>query len=345
MTATPSESTAETSLRRRRFDAYPLALLGMVALGSLLPARGSWAGVLAVASHLAVAGVFFLHGAKLSLQQITLALVSWRPQAAILLSTYLAFPLLGFGLFQLRGARPEDAIGLGFLFLSILPSTIQSSISFTSIARGNVAAAICGASVSNLAGVVLTPLLAALLIGSDAGAASPGQAAQDIALQILLPFVLGQAARRFLAEPLRRHPRATEAFDRGSVLLVVYAAFGAGMLAGVWSQISPADLALVGLLSAVLLALVLGWTTLASRVFGFERGDRIAVIFCGSKKSMASGIPMATALFAPHLVSVLVIPLMIFHQLQLMVCALLARKYAAQAPDAPPPVRAAPREG
>jgi solute carrier family 10 (sodium/bile acid cotransporter), member 7 len=303
-------------------------MLGMVVLGSLLPARGQWAEALQVAAYLAVAGVFFLHGAKLSFQEIQAALTSFRPQLAILSSTYVVFPLLGYGLFELRGGRSDDPIGLGFLFLSILPSTIQSSISFTAIARGNVAAAVCGASVSNLAGVFLTPLLAALLIGSDGGVAAPAEAVKGIALQILLPFCLGQAGRRWLIGPLSRYPRTTRAFDRGSVLLVVYAAFSAGMLAGVWTRIRPADLVLVGVLSGVLLALVLGWTALVSRVLGFERGDRIAVVFCGSKKTMASGIPMANVLFAPHLVSVLVIPLMVFHQLQLMVCALLASRYA-----------------
>jgi sodium/bile acid cotransporter 7 len=331
-----SAPTDHPSPQPRRFDAYPLALLAMVVLGSLLPAWGVWARVLGVVVHVAVAGVFFLHGARLSLQQLAAALTSWRPQLAILLSTYLVFPLLGYALFRLRGGDPGDAIGLGFLFLSILPSTIQSSISFTSIARGNVAAAICGASVSNLAGVVLTPLLAAFLIGSDAGLASPATAAEDIALQILLPFVLGQLARPWLSAALGRHARVTQAFDRGSIMLIVYAAFGAGTLAGVWSKISTADLGLVTLLAGVLLALVLGGTSLISRAWGFERGDRIAVVFCGSKKTMASGIVMASALFAPQLVSVLVIPLMIFHQLQLMVCAVLARRYATKAPQEVP---------
>ena len=318
----------------RRFDAYPLALLGMVVLGSLLPARGQWADVVRVGAYFGVAGVFFLHGAKLSFQQIQAALASVRPQLVILSSTYVVFPLLGVGLFQLRGGRSDDPIALGFLFLSILPSTIQSSISFTAIARGNVAAAVCGASVSNLVGAFLTPVLTALLIGSDGGAAAPTEAAQDIALQILLPFCLGQLGRRWLLGPINRYPRAIGAFDRGSILLVVYSAFSAGMLAGVWSRLGPMDLILVGVLSAVLLGLVLAWTSLVSRALGFERGDRIAVVFCGSKKSMASGVPMANVLFAPQVVSVLVIPLMIFHQLQLMVSAVLARRYADEASSA-----------
>jgi solute carrier family 10 (sodium/bile acid cotransporter), member 7 len=209
----------------------------------------------------------------------------------------------------------------------VLPSTVQSSIAFTSIARGNVPAALCSASISNLAGIVVTPLLVALLLSTHGGGFSL-DALRDIALQLLLPFVLGQLARPLIGNWIVEHKQLTSFVDRGSILLIVYGAFSEGMVAGVWSQLSWQSLALVIVLDMLLLATALVITTVLSRRLGFSREDEIAIVFCGSKKSMASGIPMANILFAGQAVSLIVLPLMLFHQIQLMACAALARRYA-----------------
>jgi sodium/bile acid cotransporter 7 len=228
----------------------------------------------------------------------------------------------------MRPFLPHDLL-VGIVYLSLLPSTVQSSIAFTSIARGNVPAALCSASVSNLVGVVLTPLLVALVLPA-AGAGFSAQALGDIALQILLPFILGQIARPWVGEWLLRHRALTSVVDRGSVLLVVYAAFSAGMVAGIWTQLSVTDLIVLIVLNMVLLGIVLFVTTALSRRLRFSKEDEIAIVFCGSKKSMAAGIPMATILFSGHAVGLVVLPLMLFHQIQLFVCAVLARRYAAR---------------
>ncbi len=149
---------------------------------------------------------------------------------------------------------------------------------------------------------------------------------------IAAAFALGQLARPFIGKLLLAHKRLTSFVDRGSILLIVYAAFSEGMVAGIWSQLSWQSLALVIVLDMVMLALGLVATTVASRRLGFSKEDEIAIVFCGSKKSMASGIPMANILFAGQAVSLIVLPLMLFHQIQLMVCASLARRYAAR-PD------------
>jgi sodium/bile acid cotransporter 7 len=215
----------------------------------------------------------------------------------------------------------------GLVFVCLLPSTVQSSIAFTSIARGNVPAALCCASISNLAGVVITPLLVAVLLGSTSGGLSL-ESVGNIALQIFLPFVLGQFARPVIGEWLGRHKALTTLFDRGSILLVVYSAFSAGVVAGIWSRLTWQGLAFVILADILILALVLVFTTLAARLLRFSTEDEIAIVFCGSKKSMASGLPMANILFPASVVGLTVLPLMLFHQLQLMICAALAQRYA-----------------
>lgn len=212
----------------------------------------------------------------------------------------------------------------GFLFLCLVPSTIQSSIAFTSIARGNVPAAICAGSFSSLTGIFLTPLLAALLLGSAGGGFSADSLLQ-IVLQLLVPFLAGQLLRRWVGGFLTRHRKVLGLVDRGSILLVVYTAFSEGMVAGIWSQVTPARLGALLAAEAVLLAVMLALTWYGARRLGFGREDRIAIQFAGSKKSLAAGLPMASVLFGAH-ASLAVLPLMLFHQTQLMVCAVIAKR-------------------
>jgi sodium/bile acid cotransporter 7 len=220
---------------------------------------------------------------------------------------------------------------LGVLFVCALPSTVQSSIAFTSIAGGNVPAAVVSASVSNLIGIVLTPLLVGLLLASHGGVIS-WHGVLDIVLQLLLPFVLGHVARRWIGAFVDRHRPLLRFTDQGTILLVVYTAFSAAVVQGLWHDTPVGALVSTLALSALLLALVMTTVTWAARRLGFSRKDEIAIVFCGSKKSMASGIPMAKILFAGQLggLGALVLPLMIFHQLQLMVCAVVARRYATR---------------
>ena len=336
--------------RRFRVDPYLLLLIGTVVLASIVPARGLGADVMTYAVYAAVALLFFLYGAKLAPSAMLSGLAHWRLQSLVFLSTFALFPLLGLLLTTvLRPWLPAD-LSLGLMFICVLPSTVQSSIAFTSIARGNVPAALCGATVSNLAGIVLTPILVAVLLSAH-GAGFSGKALVDVALQLLLPFGLGQAVRPWLAPVLGRHRTITSYVDRGSILLVVFAAFSEGVVAGIWSHVGWLSLALVIVLDMVLLAMVLVITTFIARAANFAAEDEIVLVFCGSKKSLASGIPMANILFPGAAVGVVVLPLMLFHQIQLFACATLAQHYAtrkgavervaAQA-DAAVPARAVP---
>jgi sodium/bile acid cotransporter 7 len=211
----------------------------------------------------------------------------------------------------------------GLLFLTLVPSTIQSSIAFTSIARGNVPAAICAGSFSSLVGIVVTPLLAAALLGSSGGFAADSLV--GIVLQLLVPFVAGQLLRPWIGGFITRHKKVLGLVDRGSILLVVYTAFSEGMVQGIWHQVSPLRLAGLLAVEAVLLAVMLTLTWYGSRALRFNREDRIAIQFAGSKKSLAAGLPMASVLFGAH-ASLAVLPLMLFHQMQLMVCAVIAKR-------------------
>jgi len=319
-------------LRRLRLDPYILAIIGMVALAAVLPAQGMGKEVLDRVVVAAIAILFFLYGARISPQAIWTGITHWQLQSLVFATTFIVFPLIGFGVVKLAGGYLDSGLATGVMFLCLLPSTVQSSIAFTSIARGNVPAALCCASLSNLAGVVITPVLATMLLSANTGGMSL-DSVRDIALQILLPFVVGQGARPFIGNWLSRRKTLTMLFDRGSILLVVYAAFSAGVVAGIWSKVTPQSLALLIVLDLVILAVVLVFTTAVSRYLRFTVEDEIAIVFCGSKKSMASGLPMANIIFPASAVGLIVLPLMLFHQMQLMICAALARRYSLRPGD------------
>ncbi|MFF3377656.1 bile acid:sodium symporter family protein [Streptomyces sp. NPDC002680] len=319
-------------------DPYILLLLGTVGLAALLPARGTGADIASGASTAAIAFLFFLYGARLSTREALDGLKHWRLHATVLACTFVVFPLLGLAARGLEPVFLTHDLYTGLLFLTLVPSTIQSSIAFTSMARGNVPAAICAGSFSSLVGIVVTPLLAATLLGSTGGGFSL-DSLLEIVLQLLVPFVAGQLLRRWIGAFITRHKKVLGLVDRGSILLVVYTAFSEGMVEGIWHQVSPARLAGLLVVEAVLLAVMLTLTWYGGKALRFNREDRIAIQFAGSKKSLAAGLPMASVLFGPQ-ASLAVLPLMLFHQMQLMVCAVIAKR-RAQDPMAAEPDLAA----
>lgn len=316
-------------LARLNIDPYLLLLLGMVGLATALPARGVWADIAGGVTDAAIALLFFLHGARLSREAIIDGARAWKLHLTTLALTFVLFPLVGLAARAIPGLDP--ALATGVLFLTLLPSTVQSSIAFTSIAGGNVAAAVCSASFSNLAGIVLTPLLTALLITGRSGGLSADPVIA-ISVQLLLPFIAGHLLRPWIGAFVARHRKVLGQTDRVSILLVVYTAFGAAVLDGLWSRVTGQELALIAAISLAILALVMGAATAIGKAMGFARGDRIVLLFCGSKKSLATGVPLAGVLFAPVQVGAVILPLMFFHQIQLMICAVLARRLGEQAP-------------
>ncbi|MEN7538294.1 bile acid:sodium symporter family protein [Aurantiacibacter flavus] len=315
-------------LARLRIDTFIVLLLGTVGLASLLPARGVGADIAGGAADIGIVALFFLHGARLSRQAVIDGARHWRLHATVGAITYGVFPLLGLGIAALPFLDPWLRTGL--VFLTLLPSTVQSSIAFTAMARGNVAGAVCSAAFSNLAGIVITPVLVALILTGEQGGIS-GNAVLTIIVQLLLPFLAGHLLQPLIGSWIVRQRALLLVVDRGSVLLVVYAAFSAAVVEGLWSRVSAGDLLTILALSALLLAFVLMLTALVGHWFGFAREDVIVLQFCGTKKSLATGVPMAGVLFPAATVGAVILPLMVFHQLQLMICAVLAARYGREA--------------
>ncbi|SOH93770.1 solute carrier family 10 (sodium/bile acid cotransporter), member 7 [Monaibacterium marinum] len=312
-------------IKRIGIDAYMLLLLATVLAGVVLPAQGVAADGLRHVTFWAVSLLFFLYGAKLDPRAVKAGLTNWRLQGLTFAATYLMFPLIGLALTMVFGPLLGATVTMGLLFLAVLPSTVQSSIAFTSIAGGNVPAAICAASVSNLIGVALTPMLVALFLQQGEGGVSL-DAVGKIGVQILLPFVIGQILRPWVGDFVKRHKVLTMTVDRGSIMLIVYSAFSAGTVSGLWSAIPVGTLLMLFVVVWVFLALGMGAMILAGKTSGMDYPDRAVLFYCGSTKSLASGLPIATALFAPDMVGAIVLPLMIYHMSQLLVCAFISQK-------------------
>ena len=317
---------------RLRPDPFIVALLVTAIVAGLLPAQGGALDVLKVSAKIAVGLLFFLYGARLSTTDTISGLRSWRLHAAILATTFVAFPLLGVGLRVLRPHVLTPELYTGVLLLCLVPSTVQSSVAFTAIARGNVAGAVVSASMSNLLGVFLTPLLVAMLLHSSGSAQVGAGSVVKIVLQLFVPFVLGQLSRPLIGPWVARQHSRLRIYDRSSILLIVYVAFSEGTNADVWSQLDAWSLTSLAIVCLAVLAVVMGLTVAIGRLWSFSRGDKITLLFCGSKKSLASGLPMATVLFAGQDVALIILPLMLFHQLQLIVCAFIASRLSRTAP-------------
>lgn len=311
-------------------DGFVIALACVVVAATVFPCRGEWAHAFHIAGVVAIAALFFLQGARLSRGAVVLGMTHWRLHAAIGATTFVLFPLLGLGLLAAAPHLLPQPLFLGVLFVCALPSTVQSSIALTSIAGGNVPGAVCAATVSNIGGIALAPLLFGAM-SKLRGAGIDLMAIWQVGLQLLLPFAAGHALRPWIGAWAERNRAVLSVTDRSSILLIVYSAFSAAVVRGIWQQVPPARLAELALLMMILLGLILLITTLVSRSLGLARDDEAALVFCGSQKSLVSGVPIANALVSGAALGPLLLPIMLYHPLQIFVCAWLARRYSSAA--------------
>ncbi|HEY0326893.1 MAG TPA: bile acid:sodium symporter family protein [Allosphingosinicella sp.] len=310
-------------LRRLLPDRFILWLIGAVALAIVAPVSSAPAVIVDYVTYAAIFALFFLHGARLPREALVAGFADVKLHAAILSVTYGVFPLIGLTMMLLMPGLLDPIIWTGILFLCCVPSTVQSSIAYTSMAGGNVAGAVAAAAFSNMAGVFVTPLLAGLLLDAQGAAISPSGIGRIFVL-LFLPFILGHAFRPWIFPMIEKRPALTTGVDKGTILLAVYGAFSAAIVDRVFAQLPASQLAILVGLCLLLLALVLAAATAIGRIGGFPRGSRDAILFCGSVKSIASGAPMAKVLFPAVSVAPVLLPVMLYHTLQLLVCASIA---------------------
>lgn len=306
-------------------------MITAVVLGGIFPSFGAHGGALhsETTVNLGIAIVFFLHGINLPLESLRRGVLAWRVHIVVQSLTYILFPLLWL-LFNALFKQwiPRDLM-LGFCYLATLPSTISSSVAMTAVARGDIPVAIFNATLSSLLGIVLTPLLISWLGDTATHGMSLGNTMLNIAKMLLLPIVMGQVLRPFVGNWFLHIKPYTNNIDKLVILFIVYAAFCNSAQSGLWQQNGLGLIAITLVGGAVFLAIVLSLSTLIARRLQFKREDEIAIVFCGSKKTLASGVPMAALIFGPiPALGMIVLPIMLYHQLQLFVCSWLAHRYA-----------------
>lgn len=315
-----------------KLDLTMVVILGSLALGLLLPLDGRAAEVLDIVTKVAIFLLFFGYGARLSTEETLAGVRHWRLHLLILGITFVMYPLLAVPVLGIPDGWLSEPMKIGLIFLCLVPSTVQSSITFTSLAGGNIPAAMVAATASNVLGVIITPLLTMLFIQSSSGGSIGPQQIYSVMLQLLLPFILGQLSRFVTADFMARNKKRLKYLDQGVIVLIVYGAFSDLRTSGVWQTLNWADVAWVVPITMALLAFTFWFTWRLGQWLGFNRPDRIAIMFCGTKKSLATGVPMAMVLFPAATVGVIVIPLMLYHQVQLLVSSMLATKLADSQP-------------
>ncbi len=316
-------------------DRFVLMLLSVLVAAWVRPLHGIFADAAQSVIYAGIFALFFLHGLRLPRREVAHAAKAWRLQGAMLGFCFIAMPLAGWGIAALSAPGLPPALLAGIIYLAVLPSTVQSAISYSAIGGGNVAASVVGAALSNLAGIILTPLLVLVLLGSSAlsssGIALDSGVIIRIAVMLLLPFALGQFAQGWLGSWTARQKPMLAMFDRAVILLAVYIAFSGAVASGAMMRLDPHIW--IGLVISLLtlLAFAFGGAIVLGSVLELPRADRISLIFAGAHKSIATGAPMAALLFGDA-AGLIILPAILYHMAQLIVSAPVAvrlQKFAA----------------
>lgn len=303
-------------------DRFVPVLLATTILASLLPVRGAAVPVAQAISTMAVILLFFLNGVRLPRDEVLHGVRNWKLQGGALAFCFGLMPLLGLAAQAAGTPLLPATLALGFLFLGILPSTVQSATAASSLAGGNVAASVVAAALLNLVGVIAAPLLFAALAGS-AGAIS-GDGALRILSILLLPFLAGQAAQRWLRPWVLAHRELATFMDRTAIAIAVYVAFSAAVVGGIWDQLDLSEIGIVFAGVALLLAIAFTGAWLLGGALRLARADRITLLFSGAQKSIAVGAPLAATLFPPAIAGMVLVPILVYHMAQLILSAWIA---------------------
>jgi solute carrier family 10 (sodium/bile acid cotransporter), member 7 len=325
-------------LKKMAKDWFLFGMISAVILATLYPDFGRSGGTMRadVASDVGIFLVFLFHGIGLSTESMKKGLMNWRLHLTVQTMTFVMFPVLWFGFRAAFSSVIPDDLMLGFLYLCALPSTISSSVAMTAIGKGNVPAAIFNATLSSLLGIFLTPVIISLALATSGGQSlSLIDAMIKIAILLLLPFAVGQGLRPLVGKWFSRYKKYINNFDKAVILMLVYASFCDSVKGGLWTNYGLGTIGMTMAGAALILVVVLCITTFTAHRLGFNKADEVTAVFCGSKKTLASGVPMAKLLFGAHpALGVIVLPIMFYHQIQLFGCSILAERYARRVEEA-----------
>lgn len=320
-------------MRLVRGYGFLLALAAAIALGAGLPWLGS-AGTVPGSKFVGQAAIFLifaLMGLQLETSRLANDLAAWRLHLLIQATTFVLLPAVTLCVAALAGGFFPAGCVVGFLYLGILPTTISTAIVFTMRAGGNMPAAVFNCALSNIEAVFIVPVwMAWQMAGGSATSASLLPVLTEVSLCVLVPILIGQVMRPMLGTWAQRHRTCLARVANGLILLLVFRAFASSTSHGAWDQISVPDL--LALVTAVLslLALAKCWVWLAARLAGLSRPSQITAFFCGSQKSIASGVALAGPVFSGHpevSMAAVILPVLLYHAAQLALGAWIAERF------------------
>ena len=300
-------------------------LAAAIVLALLLPVQGAWRPAAQFVSDAAVFLLFFLNGLRLPRQAVWQGLSNHRLLLPLMLWCFGAMALAGWAVWQLGSGWMPPLLALGFLYLGCLPSTVQSATAYSSLAGGNVAGSVVAAALLNILGVFITAPLFALLAGTGA-AAFNADGLSKVAANLLLPFVLGQVLQGWLGGWVQAHKILVTRMDRTSIAIAVYVAFSGAVVQKFWTLIDARGWLWLASGTALLLLFGHGGAWLLGKLVGLDRPNRITMLFAGAQKSIAMGAPLATVLFAPKVAGIVLLPILLYHLVQLVIAAPLAAR-------------------
>lgn len=314
-----------------KFDWFLKGMIAAVMLAFAFPEPGAQGGFLhpEVLNKLGIALVFYLNGMGLSMQALRQGALRWRVHVLVQFSTFGVFPLLGLALMQLGKGWIAPELLLGYFYLCALPSTVSSSVALTVAAKGNVPAALFNATLSSLIGVVLTPLWMAFAMGHEGQPLDVMPIMVDLLVWVISPLVAGQLSRPWLSAWASRHKARITQVDRLTILALVYTSFSDSVQQGIWTNYGSGVVFQALAICGLLFFIIYSFTELSARWLQLGEEDRIAAVLCGSKKTLASGVPMAHLIFGAHpALGLILIPIMLYHPLQLAVGGVLSQRWA-----------------
>lgn len=315
------------TLRLILADKFIWLLSGAVLLATLIPVEGQAKDIASILFNAGIFAVFLLHGILLERHEVRAGLSNIRLQGTIFFWVFGVMLMIGLLLSNLLDTVLPADIALGFLFLGVLPSTVQSATSYCAIAKGNVAGSVVASAFINLVGVFLSPLLFALLAHA-AGVVITSETVTKLAAILVLPFVLGQIFQKWLRPWVIEHKDLTGWLDKGAIALAVYVSFSAAIIAGMWSRVNGAEFVWLAAALMLWLGLAFGGTWLLGGLMRFVRADRKTLLFSGAQKSVAIGAPLAAIIFAPERAGLVILPLIFYHLAQLFLSAPVAVRLA-----------------
>ncbi|KAA9325234.1 bile acid:sodium symporter family protein [Adhaeribacter soli] len=321
---------------RAGLDPFILILVGVIVLAKFWPEPGIQEGPLSLTelANYGVSFIFFFYGLRQEPEKLKAGLSNWRLHLVVHLTTFVVFPLLALAGKSLFQTPDSEVMWLGIFFQATLPSTVSSAVVMVSIAGGNIPAAIFNASISSTLGVFITPLWMGLFLNTAESSFDLSQVFTKLIIQVIIPVILGMLLHKTFGKFAEKHRARMRYFDQLIILTIVYTSFSESFSQNMFRDFSLTDIFLLGLGMVGFFLAVFFLINLISRLLGFNREDRITAIFCGSKKSLVHGTVMAKVLFANSVnTGIILLPVMLYHTLQLVAGSILAQKFAREKED------------